>query len=259
MLAVAAAPVAHGFVYSFEGLAAGDIVGQDGWTAVEAGTASGLIDNAIFSPMNGSTQSLRMTGGTTSTRLARFLGETINSGVVRVGYDIYQSPRIGSSSNLVMGTLYYNAGSTTQIFQPYAQNGGGAGAAQNAFTDTDGIGGSAYGGTGWIDGTITPEHWYRLEFDIDFTAKTISNGTLYDIATGAKVLYKSSDKVFYLNNNGTNTWYDQLDRFGVRLAGQTTTGEGWNIDNFSIQSVPEPATMAVLGLGALALIKRRRK
>jgi hypothetical protein len=30
-------------------------------------------------------------------------------------------------------------------------------------------------------------------------------------------------------------------------------------DNVSVSAVPEPATMAVLGIGALALMRRRRK
>ena len=150
VFALAAAGAAQTFNYAFEGLSAGNILGQDGWAAIEAGTASGLVDNSPFSPMGGSTQSLRMTGGNTSTRIGRFLGMTFNAGIVHVGYDMRHSPRIGAGSNLVMGTLYYHNATTSQIFQPFAQNGGGAGAAQNAFTDLDGLGGSAYGATGWI-------------------------------------------------------------------------------------------------------------
>lgn len=253
--AVAMAGSAQAFNYNFEGLSSGSILGQDGWSATEAGTANVEIDTAIFSPMGGSTQSLRMFGGTSSTRIARFMGETFNSGIVQLGYDMRHSPRIGTGSNLVMGTIFYHDNSTSQIFQPFAQNGGGAGAAQNAFADPDGLGGSAYGSNAWIEGTLLSEVWYRLEFEMNFDSKKILNGKIYDISSGSKVLFAESSTEFFLNNDGTN-WFDQLDRFGVRFAGQTDPGEGWNIDNVSI--VPEPATLAVLGFGVLAALRRKR-
>lgn len=253
VLALAALSGAQTFSYSFEGLSAGSIVGQDGWTLL-AGDGTPRIDNAVFSPMGGSTQSLRMEGGAASTVVRRAMGMTFNTGVKRVGYDMWHSPR-GDSGNLVMSTVYYHNSTTTQIFQPYAQNGGGAGAAQNAFTDLDGLGGAAYGGTSWINATLTPETWYRLEFDMDFDAKRIRNGTVYDISSGTKVFFAGSPAEFYFNNDGTN-WFDQLDMFGVRLAGQAVPTHGWNIDNFEV--VPEPATIGTLALGFLALVRRRR-
>lgn len=254
--AFALAGGAQAFSYNFEGLAEGSILGQDGWAATEAGSANATIDNAVFSPMNGSAQSLRMHGGSTSTRIARFMGETINSGVYTVGYDMRHSARISDASNLVMSTLLYHNASTSQIFQPFAQNGGGPGAAQNAFADVDGLGGGGYGSTAWISETLIPETWYRLEFTMDFGTKKFLNGKVYDITSGSKVLHGESASEFFFNNDGTN-WFDQLDRFGVRLGGQLDADEGWNIDNFSI--VPEPASMAALGLGLTVLLRKRRR
>lgn len=256
LVVVGASVQAQNFSYDFESLSTGDIIGQDGWAYTEAGTATSRVDDAIFSPMGGSTKSLRMEDGTTSTRIARPMGVTMTSGLYHVGYDMRHSPRI--TGNLVMSTLYYQAGGTTQIFQPYAQNGGGAGAAQNAFTDTDGLGGAGYAGTGWIATTIVPDVWHRVEFDMDFTNHTIGNGTLYDISSGTKVLIGSSPTTFFFNNTGS-AWYDQWDRLGVRLGGQLSTGEGWNMDNFSAEFVPEPASLSVLAFGALAFLKRRRR
>jgi hypothetical protein len=43
-------------------------------------------------------------------------------------------------------------------------------------------------------------------------------------------------------------------RVGVGVFGTNTT-----IDNFQASVVPEPATIAALGLGALALLRRRKK
>lgn len=60
---------------------------------------------------------------------------------------------------------------------------------------------------------------------------------------------------FYsLNANGTWTLFVQDD--ASQDVGQFAGG--WQI-NFRTEAVPEPATMAVLGLGALALIRKRRK
>lgn len=44
---------------------------------------------------------------------------------------------------------------------------------------------------------------------------------------------------------------------GLRNANGTGFGNDFGIDDLSVQPVPEPATMAVLGLGALALVRRR--
>src|SRR3972149_524674 len=91
--ALASAGVAQSFSYDFEALAPGNIIGQDGWSVLEAGSASAIVDKAVYSPMGASTKSLKMSGGTTSTRIGRFLGMTFSAGPVHVGYDMRHSPR----------------------------------------------------------------------------------------------------------------------------------------------------------------------
>jgi len=55
----------------------------------------------------------------------------------------------------------------------------------------------------------------------------------------------------------SNTFPDVYNKIGIELANVTASGESWiNIDN--IQFVPEPATIALLGLGAIALLSRKR-
>jgi hypothetical protein len=55
----------------------------------------------------------------------------------------------------------------------------------------------------------------------------------------------------------SNTFPAVYNKIGIELANVTDSGESWiNIDN--IQFVPEPATIALLGLGALALLSRKR-
>ena len=40
---------------------------------------------------------------------------------------------------------------------------------------------------------------------------------------------------------------------------QGLTDESWGIDNVKVDAVPEPATMSLLGLGALAALRKKRK
>ncbi len=54
-----------------------------------------------------------------------------------------------------------------------------------------------------------------------------------------------------------NTFPAVYNKIGIELANVTPSGDSWiGIDN--IQFVPEPATIALLGLGALALLSRKR-
>ena len=54
----------------------------------------------------------------------------------------------------------------------------------------------------------------------------------------------------------SNTFPAVYNKIGIELANVTPTGSSWiGIDN--IQFVPEPATIALLGLGALAFLSRK--
>ncbi len=75
----------------------------------------------------------------------------------------------------------------------------------------------------------------------------------------------------YLNDKAKSNYTDSSASFDVNnIVQMRFYGTDWNLKtgmtgdymdakNLKIETVPEPATMAVLGLGALALIKRRRK
>lgn len=58
-------------------------------------------------------------------------------------------------------------------------------------------------------------------------------------------------------NNGWGTLF--AGRWTSNAAGTTGGNANFLVTNFQSTAVPEPATMAVLGLGALSMLRRRRK
>jgi hypothetical protein len=243
---------AAGQSYAVEGLPAGSLSGNDGWS----GSTAATVDNSLFSPLDGSTQSIRLRGNGTDFTVARSIGSTISSGIYRISYDLYMTPRI--SSNQVMRTEIEQA-NLTEIFVPYAQN-GGAGIAQNARLDTDGLGGAGYGYNGLVNTfSYQPNRWYRFAATLDFDLARIGNVQIFDISSGMPQFVAGSNGTYFFNNDGAS-YFKDWSRLGLVLD-TATAAEGWNFDNFHVSTIPEPsaATLITPGLGILVVISAFRR
>lgn len=101
---------------------------------------------------------------------------------------------------------------------------------------------------GWVDlGNTVTAGWHHLAI----------------VGTGTTFEYSIDNSLVYTETPGSQAGFDSLSRVFVQAYsfGDATHGGNGDYsvywDNISAQPVPEPATLAVLGLGALAVVRRR--
>ncbi|MFW5697882.1 MAG: PEP-CTERM sorting domain-containing protein [Fimbriimonadaceae bacterium] len=106
-------------------------------------------------------------------------------------------------------------------------------------------------------GTAAPS-WLGLPSQPNYTFGDIADVTIQapDAATLAGLGYVGSGAPREL---GTNMAYGVNWVFGDTLSNYVSGDDGYIVANANVEAVPEPTTMAALGLGALALLRRRKK
>jgi len=91
--------------------------------------------------------------------------------------------------------------------------------------------------------------FYNLSYTINTTTAAITSITLAGSSANFSSIVSDSTGVF----TNTNTQYA-----GIRVAADNGNKSGY-ADNFVVAIVPEPATIGLLGLGAVGLLSRRRR
>ena len=100
--------------------------------------------------------------------------------------------------------------------------------------------------------TLAPDPPYAQISDIRMAHNGVGLGsdfTLTPVPSGTEQ-WTSYERTFVATGN------DVLDI--MSLAGASTSGNDFGIDNVQIEAVPEPATMSAMALGALGLLRRKR-
>ncbi|RYG47908.1 PEP-CTERM sorting domain-containing protein [bacterium] len=113
------------------------------------------------------------------------------------------------------------------------------------YSDTALVVGETYTFSAWI-ANLYPDTPAELAFDVDGVDLNIAPY----VPTGLGVWTKVSGTFVAVNEFPAYTIFNNQD------AG---AGNDFGLDDISVNAVPEPASMAALGLGGLALLRRRRK
>jgi hypothetical protein len=133
----------------------------------------------------------------------------------------------------------------------------------NTNTSLGGSGGayssSSSGGTAIIESLDTP---YTLTFELDRVSSTQMDITV-SLADGSGVLstHTVSDQGVTFTAGSlpdSGSIYTTFEHMFIRTSNQTSVANGIDYKRFKVELIPEPSALALLSLGGLTLLRRRR-
>jgi len=214
----------------------GSLDGQDGWVA-GTGIQGGMMPTVVTAPdpVVGE-QAVRLevpdTLDSASTIMHGFPAFSVSQRVLTVRFDIYRQEESGAASAIWFLSEYFQPYFGMQADQDGAGNVTlpfGFGWRPEAGSAPTVMGRYANVTLVWDFGVMKAFSWY--------------DGGLVDDGFPIRT-----------NTNYQQAWYLDLYQDGPTGRGPEAV---W-IDNFSIELVPEPATLALMGLGGLILVSRRQ-
>ncbi|MCP4247592.1 MAG: PEP-CTERM sorting domain-containing protein [bacterium] len=240
------------------------VVGQDGWSRIAGADTNGvmaMVATGDNGPSLAGQQHLALINWAEEVRLERPILDPVASGDVLVTYqydlkfpwNALQMPNPEpewSSSNFRM-RMYDNGPGVAPIGNHHFDGGGGPASTFWASSTPDGLSGgwsgAGDGGPAWLD-----RDWHTISWTLNYASRRLVDVT-WDGAPNPHTGW------FFYDWNGDGTGLsDSADLLRMWL--QTYDNNDYvQVDNIIITAdVPEPATLSLLALGSLAVLRRRR-
>lgn len=109
------------------------------------------------------------------------------------------------------------------------------------------------------NGALSGNAGYANNTEYTMIWEMTRNGSSLDIDVSIRGGQLDNDGLAQVSVNDPTPVSFKFDTFGLRPSGETTTASVFNTSLFKVEVVvPEPATMSLAGLAALALVRRRR-
>ncbi|MCD4831341.1 MAG: PEP-CTERM sorting domain-containing protein [Anaerohalosphaeraceae bacterium] len=218
-----------------EGFVVGSIDGQDGWVETNGATTILATTNSPFGSVN--VLKIQKTGS--STPYARKYFET-DANVDRVLVDVEVYAQVGAST--MKG--YFTLGHEWRTGARWGFAGSGEGTGSNFYVQD---------GADVVYGTAHYSIWTTYKFVV--SADAINTAWSLDVYDGSDNLLDSFTDLGFQHEEYFATGGYRFDSFTVTRP----TGATMIADDLVITEVPEPATMGILLLGGLSLLRKRRK
>lgn len=214
------------FNETFEGYTLGNANGQGGW--VDFGGAQ--LTNVVDTIANGGSQSIQFTTTPGYGSDSTFdMTSPITSGQGVLSFDVYH-PATNDGKLL----MFFSRGATLT-----------GGFEQGVFLTSNGTAGTFGADKSAMSTPLLTDQWVsvNISFDLDANTSVVTYGGT-EIYNGVWV----AEGVLPSQYQGIDIWAD----------GGTSVG-AFNIDNLRLDAVPEPSSIALLGLGVGGLFFRRRR